>query len=89
MAAGKPAYAARKEKEAQMLKDLQEAKDSLHDQVEVTEKQDLPETHHQIPWLGIWIVGLVGLGAVASWYFQHKTAPSKNIVLETSKKSSI
>ena len=93
VAAGKAAYAARKEKEAKMLKDLQEAKDSLHDPEEKQEMVCKP-----VCGLGklVWITGLVGLGAVACYYlFQHKPAvnppetKSQASILKTSNESSI
>ena len=85
VAAGKAAYAARKEKEAKMLEDLQNAKKSLRDSPTEFEEPALTvhETKPQKVFIEdsflsktmVWTTGLIGLGAVACYYyFQSKPA---------------
>ena len=84
VAAGKAAYAARKEKEAKMLEDLQNAKKSLRDSPKEFEEPALKlseSVHERSPVASklfidstlLWTTGLIGLGAVACYYyFQSK-----------------
>ena len=88
VAAGKAAYAARKEKEAKMLENLQNAKKSLRDSPkefkEPAFKLSVRETKPQKVFIEdsrlskttlLWTTGLIGLGAVACYYyFQSKPA---------------
>ena len=86
VAAGKAAYAARKEKEAKMLEDLQNAKMSLRDESlpdyelsahEIKKSHSIEKSKNILFEKSniIWITGLVGLGAVACYYyFQSKPA---------------
>ena len=84
VAAGKAAYAARKEKEAKMLEDLQNAKKSLRDSPKEFEEPALKLSVHEpkpsieascLSKTMVWTTGLIGLGAVACYYyFQSKPA---------------
>ena len=83
VAAGKAAYAARKEKEAKMLEDLQNAKKSLRDSSKEFEEPALKLSVHEtkpsieascLSKTMVLTTGLIiGLGAVACYYyFQSK-----------------
>ena len=83
VAAGKAAYAARKEKEAKMLEDLQNAKKSLRDSPKEFKEPALKLSESRSPEASklfidstlLWTTGLIGLGAVACYYyFQSKPA---------------
>ena len=89
VAAGKAAYAARKEKEAKMLEDLQNAKKSLRDSPKEFEEPALKLSVHEpkpsieascLSKTMVWTTGLIGLGAVACYYYfqSNKISPAEN-----------
>ena len=101
VAAGKAAYAARKEKEAKMLEDLQNAKKSLRDSPTEFEEPALTvhETKPQKVFIEdsflsktmVWTTGLIiGLGAVACYYyFQSNKIPPAEKDFTSTKSHSI
>ena len=92
VAAGKAAYAARKEKEAKMLEQLQNAKKSLRDSPKEFEEPALKLSVHEtkpqkvfiedscLSKTMVWTTGLIGLGAVACYYYfqSNKISPAEN-----------
>ena len=108
VAAGKAAYAARKEKEAKMLEDLQNAKKSLRDSPKEFEEPALKLSVHEtkpsieascLSKTMVWTTGLIGLGAVACYYYfqSNKISPAEkdftstksHSILKTSPQSNI
>ena len=106
VAAGKAAYAARKEKEAKMLEDLQNAKKSLRDSPKEFEepalKLSVRETKPSMAFANanaieyrlsktmVWTTGLIGLGAVACYYYfqSNKISPAGKATIKESHKIS-
>ena len=107
VAAGKAAYAARKEKEAKMLEDLQNAKKSLRDSPKEFKEPALKLSESRSPVASklfidstlLWTTGLIGLGAVACYYYfqSNKISPAEkdftstksHSILKTSPQSNI
>ena len=112
VAAGKAAYAARKEKEAKMLEQLQNAKKSLRDSPKEFKEPALKLSESRSPEASklfidstlLWTTGLIGLGAVACYYYfqsnkispAEKSQPAKDFtstkshsILKTSPQSNI
>ena len=97
VAAGKAAYAARKEKEAKMLEDLQNAKKSLRDSPTEFEEPALKLSVHEtkpsiedscLSKTMVWTTGLIiGLGAVACYYYFQSNKNSQPAKDFTSTKS--
>ena len=102
VAAGKAAYAARKEKEAKMLEQLQNAKKSLRDSPKEFEEPALKLSVHEtkpqkvfiedscLSKTMVWTTGLIGLGAVACYYyFQSNKIPPAEKDFTSTKSHSI